>query len=288
MFVLPSESHFRGRVPWVTFALIAANFACFGAQLIIGDPLNYGYSLTPAKVTTGQDVASTQLVRVRVPLMRGPDGQPAGFYERWAPVPYHHGPVPIQLTILTSMFLHGGWVHLLGNMWFLWIFGSLVEKMLPRALFLIFYLACGLGAAITHIAVEPDSVVPCLGASGAISGVMGAYLWLQPFSKVRIWLVLFFDVPALIAVPVWLLLQIMSSIAVITSGEIQGGVAYWAHVGGFATGWVFLMSLILWLKLVVRKKPAPQPEAQTEGYVQLSTAAYLNRPLPSESRDPQR
>src|SRR5262249_44588838 len=134
--------------------------------------------------------------------------------ETWVRVPYHHGPVPIHLTLLTSMFMHGGWVHLLGNMWFLWIFGSLVEKMIPRPLFLIYYLACGLGAAVAHIYADPELVIPYVGASGAISGIMGAYLWLQPLSKLRVWFVFFvFEVPALVALPVWLVLQISSGLA---------------------------------------------------------------------------
>jgi membrane associated rhomboid family serine protease len=286
MFLLPDESHFRGRIPWVTFALIGINFVCFAVQLIGGDPINYGYSLTPAKVVTGKDVPSDKLIKVRVPVSHPAKGQAEIRYtEMWVRVPYHHGPVPIHLTLLTSMFMHGGWVHLLGNMWFLWIFGSLVEKMLPHVLFLIYYLACGLGAAVTHLYFDPESVVPCLGASGAISGIVGAYLWLHPLSKLRIWFILVFEVPALIAVPVWLVLQVCSSLAAITSTDVAGGVAYWAHVGGFATGWIFLISLIVWLKAVMRKKP-PAPEKEPEGYVTLSTAKYLNRPLPANPADP--
>lgn len=140
---------------------------------------------------------------------------------------------------------------------------------------------------MAHLYADPELVIPYLGASGAISGIMGAYLWLQPLSKLRIWFILLFDVPALVAVPVWLLLQVCSGLAVITSGEIQGGVAYWAHVGGFATGWIFLISLIVWLKVTTRKK-RPAPKDEPEGYVTLSTAKYLNRPLPANPADPPR
>lgn len=124
----------------MTFALIGANFVGFAIQIVGGDPITYGYSLTSAKVTSGQDVPSEKLIKTRVPVSHPAKGQGETHYtEMWVRVPYHHGPVPIQLTLLTSMFMHGGWVHLLGNMWFLWIFGSLVEKMLPRVLFLIYY-----------------------------------------------------------------------------------------------------------------------------------------------------
>src|SRR5262249_25018749 len=152
----------------------------FAIQIIGGDPINYGYSLTAAKVASGQDVPSDKLIKIHQTVSIKANGKvQTRDTETWVRVPYHHGPVPIHLTLLTSMFMHGGWVHLLGNMWFLWIFGSLVEKMIPRLLFLIYYLACGLGAAVAHIYADPELVIPYVGASGAISGIMGAYLWLQ-------------------------------------------------------------------------------------------------------------
>jgi membrane associated rhomboid family serine protease len=286
MFLLPDESHFRGRLPWMTFTLIGINLACFTVQVLGGERITYGYSLTPSKITSGKDVPSTRLVKTRVPVVRSVGGRTQTTYaETWTTVPHHPGPVPIHLTLLTSMFLHGGWVHLLGNLWFLWIFGSMVEKMLRPDLFLAYYVACGLGAATTHLCVGPDSILPYLGASGAISGVMGAYLWLHPLGKLRLWFGLLFgviEVPALIALPIWLLLQILSSVAVITAGELQSGVAYWAHVGGFATGLIFILSLILGLK--ARSRRRPEPPTLPQEATPLATAVYLGRSFPEVPR----
>src|SRR5262249_53240895 len=150
------------------------------------------------------------LVRIKVPVCNSSRGQsraPAGTQDKWERVPQHPGPTPIYLTLLTSMFMHAGWAHLLGNLWFLFIFGSLVEKTLRSGLlFLLFYLVCGVGAGLTHVVVAPQAVIPYVGASGAISGVMGAYLWLHPLGKVRAWLgwLILIEVPALIALPIWL------------------------------------------------------------------------------------
>jgi len=141
-------------------------------------------------------------------------------------------------ALFSSMFLHGGWGHLLGNLWFLWIFGNNVEDSMGHLRFLLFYLMTGLVASAAHIASDPGSVVPVVGASGAISGVMGAYLLLYPRARVRTLLVLivFFtliDVPAFVYLGYWFLLQLAS--AQLTAGS-GGGVAFWAHVGGFVAG----------------------------------------------------
>jgi membrane associated rhomboid family serine protease len=134
---------------------------------------------------------------------------------------------------LTSMFMHGSWVHLLGNMWFLWIFGNNVEDVMGRGRFFLFYVACGLAAVGAQIAANPDSTVPMVGASGAIGGVMGAYTLLFPRARIRTFVFLFFlDVPALFMLGYWFLLQLVGG-AMTTAG---GGVAFWAHVGGFLAG----------------------------------------------------
>jgi membrane associated rhomboid family serine protease len=276
MFILPtaSESDLPGKTPWVTLSLIIANLVCFTAQVIVGNPLTYGYSLTPAKVTTDWDEPSSPLGKARVPV----DGSARQeSYKGSAAIPNYPGPVPIHLTFLTSMFLHAGLLHLLGNLWFLWIFGSLVERTLPSPLFLVVYLACGLGAAVTHVALQPHSPIPLVGASGAISGIMGAYLWLKPMRKLRVWI--FFvsvDIPALITLPAWLLLQVLSGLATLNSGQLQGGVAYWAHVGGFATGLISLLCLFVWLKATDRPEPPAAVKEREE--VVLSTAKFFTRP----------
>ncbi len=142
-------------------------------------------------------------------------------------------------TPFTSMFLHGGWAHILGNLWFLWIFGNNVEDAMGHTRFLIFYLLCGLVAAAAQVVSQPDSAVPMVGASGAIGGVMGAYVVLFP--RVRVHLLLFFGfffttvaVPAAFMLGYWFLIQLVSG--ALTQGNEMGGVAFWAHVGGFAAG----------------------------------------------------
>jgi membrane associated rhomboid family serine protease len=251
MILVPDEEHFRGRFPWVTWCLIATNFLVFYVQLAVGEPFNYGYSLIPEEITSGNDLVTPQLARRNTPPPdsgRGKGRAPNNRLVLFAPVPQHPGPVPIQLTLVTSMFMHAGWAHLLGNMWFLFIFGSLIERRLGWGLFLVFYLACGVAAGFTHVLVSPHSVIPYVGASGAISGVMGAYLWLKPLDKIRVWVVVVLEVPALVGLPVWVALQLASSAEAITSGQIHGGVAYWAHVGGFAFGLLYLLVLVLLFK----------------------------------------
>jgi membrane associated rhomboid family serine protease len=148
-------------------------------------------------------------------------------------------PTASWLTAVTSMFLHGGWLHLIGNMWFLWIFGDNVEDSMGHVRFALFYLSCGLAAAAFQVASQPDSGVPMVGASGAIGGVMGAYVLLYPRVRVHLLLVLGFYVtrtvvPAYFMLGYWFLIQLLGGAAAL--GRAGGGVAFWAHVGGFAAG----------------------------------------------------
>jgi rhomboid family protein len=142
-------------------------------------------------------------------------------------------------TVLTSMFMHGGWMHLIGNMWFLWIFGNNVEDAMGHLRFIVFYLLCGIAAAALQTAFDPESMIPMVGASGAIGGVMGAYVLMYPRVHVHLLLILGFyvttiAVPAYFMLGYWFLLQLVSgSIAI---GAQGGGVAFWAHVGGFVAG----------------------------------------------------
>ncbi len=145
---------------------------------------------------------------------------------------------PIWLTPLSSMFLHGGWFHLIGNMWFLWLFGNNVEDSMGRGRYATFYLLCGLAAAAAQTLLRPDSPVPMVGASGAISGVMGAYVILYPRVQVHMLVVLVvfvtrIVVPAYLMLGYWFLLQLLGGT---TSLRADGGVAFWAHVGGFVAG----------------------------------------------------
>ena len=147
-------------------------------------------------------------------------------------------------TPLTSMFLHGGWLHLIGNMWFLWVFGNNVEDSMGHLRYLVFYLLCGVAAAATQTFVSPGSIVPMVGASGAISGVMGAYLILYP--RVRVFAIVPIGIiPISIALPAWTMLlywfgmQFLGGV-VGSTGEQGGGVAFWAHAGGFLAGVVLV------------------------------------------------
>jgi membrane associated rhomboid family serine protease len=142
-------------------------------------------------------------------------------------------------ALLTSMFLHGSWMHLIGNMWFLWIFGNNVEDSMGHLRFVVFYLLCGLVAAMAHVLSEPGSTLPVVGASGAISAIMGAYLVLYPAARVRTLLVLvifitFVDLPAWVYLGYWFLIQLASSS--VQAVGATGGVAFMAHIGGFVAG----------------------------------------------------
>jgi membrane associated rhomboid family serine protease len=164
------------------------------------------------------------------------------FMERYALVPDHFR----FSNVITSMFLHGGWMHVLGNMWFLWIFGDNIEDILGHAKYLVFYLMCGIAAALTQVFFSPFSRVPMVGASGAIAGVMGAYMIKFPHSRIRtlIFLFIFFtmvDVPAWIMLIYWFGLQFVGGFESLASAQVaQGGTAFFAHVGGFLVGILFI------------------------------------------------
>ena len=206
---------------YVTWILIAANVAMFLIQL--GDPaFTYRFGAVAAELTSGQDIAESILLPVSE--------------NEAVEIPHQPGPWPIYLTLLTSIFLHGSWAHLLGNMLYLWIFGDNVEHRLGHVKFLIFYLASGLAASLAQIVVSPNSLTPMIGASGAISGVLGAYLVLFPRNRVY---VLFFikiiSVPAVVEIVLWVGLQIVGGYSSLADSQL-GGVAYMAHLGGFVAG----------------------------------------------------
>lgn len=159
-------------------------------------------------------------------------------------VPQAPGPTPIYLTLITAMFMHSGFLHIAGNMLYLWIFGGGVEETFGRGRFLLFYLVCGIAAAFAQIMLNPDSVIPSLGASGAIAGVLGAYLRMFPLNRIRVLLPVGFvllpvRLPALLVIGFWIVLQFFDEFVSITQHNAQtrnGGVAYMAHIGGFIAG----------------------------------------------------
>ena len=165
----------------------------------------------------------------------------------------HYAIVPDRLQyqdIVTSMFLHGGWMHLIGNMWFLWIYGDNVEDVLGHTKYLLFYILCGAAAAMLHVALNSYSRVPTLGASGAIAGVMGAYMVKFPHSRIITLVPIFvfittMEIPALLILAYWFVIQIFSGVGSIGYSNVSsgGGVAWFAHVGGFVAGVVLIFVL---------------------------------------------
>jgi membrane associated rhomboid family serine protease len=151
----------------------------------------------------------------------------------------------VALPYLTSMFLHGGWLHLIGNMWYLWIFGDNVEDRLGHFTYLVFYLLCGIGAGIVHTLLNYNTDIPSVGASGAIAGVLGAYVVSYPFARVLTLVPIFIfiqviEIPALIVLGLWFVLQFFYGAASLTTAANSGGVAWWAHVGGFVIGLILI------------------------------------------------
>jgi len=223
MFPISDENpHFL--TPWVTWGIIALNVAAWMLLQGLGrDP-----ALATSVCTLG--LIPGDLLNTLEPGTRFQVGPNA-----WCVLT---GSSPIY-TLVTSMFMHGGWMHLLGNMWFMWIFGNNVEDSMGHARFVAFYLLCGLAAAAAQIISNPTSGIPMVGASGAIGGVMGAYIMLYPRVHVNMLIFLGFfittvAVPAVFMLGYWLLIQVLGGIGSI--GAHGGGVAFWAHIGGFVAG----------------------------------------------------
>jgi membrane associated rhomboid family serine protease len=221
MFPIGDENEPGHGPAFVTLALIAINVAVFVfiQELGANEQFLYGWSAIPLEITTGQDLLLPQPITI--------DGQQYG-------VPQAPGPNPIQLTLLSSMFMHGDLLHLGGNMLFLWVFGDNVEHRAGPILFLAAYLAAGVVGSLAQIMSSVDSPIPTLGASGAISGVLGAYLVLFPGNRVTVFLFRFLtQVPALVAIGIWIAFQVFANFAAPVG---EGGVAYLAHIGGFVAG----------------------------------------------------
>jgi membrane associated rhomboid family serine protease len=240
--IMPIGDDNTGRTirPWVTYALIAANVLVFALFQGMGadEKFTYSFSTVPREIATGQDEVSPDHEEEH-PITGQPITVPG----------LQPTPVSVYITLLTSMFMHGGIAHLLGNMLFLWIFGDNIEDELGHLRYVVFYLVCGLVASLAHVfttiafhgAGSEHALIPSLGASGAISGVMGGYLVLHPHRRV---LVLLFRmitrVPAYVAIGMWFLFQVISSLGAFGEGSQTGGVAYAAHIGGFIAGLVLV------------------------------------------------
>ena len=233
IFPIGDDNSDRTTTPILNYILIAINVLVF--VLLQGggtnDKFTYAYSTVPQEIKTGEDIARP--VPIEVGDQRGVINlQPT--------------PPTVYITLLTSMFMHGGWMHLLGNMLFLWIFGDNLEHVMGRARYLIFYLLTGVIASLAHVvstfAFGDSPYIPSLGASGAISGVLGGYLVLFPRRQVRvIMLRMLTSVPAIVAIGMWFVLQLVQAFGVIAAGpQSGGGVAFMAHVGGFVAGLILV------------------------------------------------
>jgi membrane associated rhomboid family serine protease len=231
MFPIQDSVHSRS-VPVVTRALIFINVLVFFFELMLPphgiDQIFYLFGIVPARFAH-------------------PD---------WAA--YVGFPVDNYWPILTSQFLHGGWLHIVANMWTLWIFGGKVEDRMGPVRFAIFYLLCGAIGGFTHLLANPDSTVPSVGASGAIAGVLGAYLLFFPTARLIVMFPIlffpfFFEVPAIFYLGLWFFSQLFSGTLALAGPQQVGGIAFWAHVGGFVSG-------MLLCGLFVRRRRQSQPD----------------------------
>lgn len=204
------------RAPVLTVSILLLNVGVFFYSIALGsvgfDVFTLRMGLIPFEVTHGVDAISPT-------------------------------PIPLYLTFLTAMFMHGGWMHLGGNMLYLWIFGNNVEDTLGRLRFLFFYVFCGVAASLGHVLSDPDSTIPMVGASGAIAGILGGYLARFPGARVHVFVFLLFfiqivRVPALLVLGVWFIIQLVNASA--DSGGVGGGVAWYAHIGGFIAGYLLM------------------------------------------------
>ena len=248
VFPISDDNTGRVRTPFVTYALIALNVfvLVFLQGMGANERFTYAFSTVPQEIRTGEDVAR---------------GVPVELGEERATIPLQPTPGSVYFTLLVSMFMHGSLMHLLGNLLFLWIFGDNVEDDLGHGRYTAFYLVTGLIASLAHVistfVFGDNPFIPSLGASGAISGVMGGYLVLHPHRRVRvIMLRMLTDVPGYVAVGLWFVLQLISAFGVIGQGpQSGGGVAFMAHIGGFIGG-VILVKLFAVGRLPPQRPPA--------------------------------
>ncbi len=213
--MLPLKDHNPTHItPYVTYALIAANVLVFLIMLALPDEMEgrakFALGAIPAVIFQVKEIAAQDAIL----------------------------PSSVDfLSVITSQFLHAGWWHLIGNMLYLWVFGNNIEDAMGYVRFLIFYLLCGTGAALINAGVEPNSTVPTIGASGAVSGVLGAYLLLYPRAKVLVFaFYMLLPLPAFLVLGLWIVMQIVN-----LGGGGESNIAWWAHVGGFAVGMVLVL-----------------------------------------------
>jgi membrane associated rhomboid family serine protease len=260
LFPIGDDNQGRLTTPFVVYALIAINLLVFlllqqAMATRQGDTFTSGYSVVPFEITHGVDLIGREPLPNASPVRDPRTGRLEQPVLEQTP-----GPSPIYLTLLTAMFMHGSWLHILGNMLYLWIFGDNIEDNFGHGKFVLFYLICGLAASFAQIAMDPSSPIPSLGASGAIAGVLGAYLVMFPHNRVRNIVFLGFfittiELPALVVLGFWIVLQVIEQYtSSFSAATHSGGVAYMAHIGGFATG--LLLSFIFRKRQTRRNQPS--------------------------------
>src|SRR5258706_7841362 len=236
LFPIADDNSDRRTTPVVNYVLILANILVFVFLQGLGnnEKFTYAFSTVPGEIISGKDIVTRD--RIVVQQFTG---------QRYEMPGLQPTPIPVWLTLITSMFMHGGLAHIFGNMLFLWIFGDNIEDRIGHLRYLVFYLVCGVLAGLAHVFStvifagnnEASLLMPSLGASGAISGVLGAYILLFPTKRVTVLLSWFItQVPAFVAIGLWFVFQLISGLGMLGSGSQQGGVAYAAHVGGFIAG----------------------------------------------------
>ncbi|HQZ83054.1 MAG TPA: rhomboid family intramembrane serine protease [Pyrinomonadaceae bacterium] len=223
MFPIGDDNSDRTITPFVNYAFIGLNILVFLAlqQLGSNEHFTYAFTLVPREITSGTDIVAT------IPIINQA-GKTVGEIQNYS------APLGVYFNVISSMFMHGSIMHIAGNMLFLWIFGDNLENLLGHVRYAAFYLFCGVAAAFGQIIMGPDSLIPMLGASGAISGVLGGYVLLFPTRQVRAIIFNFLTtVPAFVAIGIWIVYQLVSGYF---TDPGTGGVAYAAHIGGFIAG----------------------------------------------------
>ncbi len=235
LFPIGDDNSDRTRTPYINYILIAINILVFVFLQGTGNDaaFTYAFSTVPQEIVTGTDVITS---------------------DRYITDPYTGNkfllpglgdtPEPVMITLITSMFMHGGWMHLIGNLVYLWIFGDNLENILGHMRYLVFYLLCGLLASLAHVYstyyLGHNMLIPSLGASGAISGVLGAYMIKFPKRRVTVFILRFVtQVTAIVAIGIWIVFQVISGLGML-GGDEAGGVAYAAHIGGFVAGMLLI------------------------------------------------
>ena len=240
----------RRITPVVNYILLLLNIVVFVFCQDLGRDIHFtfAYSTVPAEVLSGHDIVSGAKIihdPVSGEAIRMPGLEPT--------------PIPVYLTLLTAMFMHGGFLHLAGNMLYLWIFGDNLENVMGHKRYLFFYLLCGILAGLAHVFsaayLNRSTLVPSLGASGAISGVLGGYILLFPGRRVHVWFLFsIISLPAFLVVGVWFAFQLINGMGMLGGNEAAGGVAYAAHIGGFIAGLVLVKLFKQRVAIVVPEK----------------------------------